>query len=93
MITQKDEKINEMYARLKAIRQYARKVKYVAEGLVPEGKTVPEELIHQPPFDLDDEQVDATQGVKDPRASFEYAQELQQYRDQIRKLERQLADA
>ena len=55
----KDDRNEEMYRQVRALKRYARQLKFLAEDLNPVGQPIPEILSYPPPLDLnDDEQED-----------------------------------
>jgi len=54
VIAAKDKKIDELYAKLKALKRYARQVKNCAEELLPPEQPAPDILVRSPPLGLED---------------------------------------
>lgn len=55
----KDARNEELYRQQRALKRYARQLKFLAEDLNPIGQLLPEILAYPPPLDLnDDEQED-----------------------------------
>jgi hypothetical protein len=54
-VKQKDIKLKQVFLRLRALKRYARSLKYLAEDMLLPGNPVPDILIQQPPMDLEDE--------------------------------------
>ena len=55
---EKDQKIDELYRDLRALKRYAKQLKFLAEDLHPVGQPLPDLLTQRPPVDLGDEDVD-----------------------------------
>ena len=57
-LRRKEERNAELYRQLRALKSYARELKYTAQDLVPIGQPLPEILTQPPPVNLDDEEAD-----------------------------------
>ena len=60
-LKRKDERNNELYRQLRALKRYARELKFLAQDLVPVGQPTPEILTQPPPVGLDDDEADDQQ--------------------------------
>ena len=58
-LRRKEQRADELYGKLGALKRYARQLKYLAEDLHPIGQPVPDILTQQPPVALDEEDDDA----------------------------------
>ena len=57
-IGNKDKRIEDLIAKQRALKRYARQLKYLAHDLLPVGSQEPEILLQEPPVSLDGEDDD-----------------------------------
>ena len=54
-LRRKEQRADELYGKLGALKRYARQLKYLGEDLIPIGQPMPDILTQQPPVALDEE--------------------------------------
>ena len=68
-LKRKEDKVDELYGKLRALKRYARQLKYLGEDLSPIGQPLADILTQQPPVSLEEE--GAQEAMRDSRAESE----------------------
>lgn len=88
-LKRKEDKVDELYGKLRALKRYARQLKYLGEDLSPIGQPLADILTQQPPVSLEEE--GAQEAMRDSRAGSELSR-LRKRNAQLEKNVQELAD-
>ena len=88
-LKRKEDKVDELYGKLRALKRYARQLKYLGEDLSPIGQPLADILTQQPPVSLEEE--GTQEAMRDSRAGSELSR-LRKRNAQLEKNVQELAD-